>query len=43
MFKISHTEPSQHCNITHWMHMDETEWFGSALLGVLATNNLILN
>ena len=33
--KISHTEPSQHCNITHWTHMEEMEWLSSALLGVL--------
>jgi hypothetical protein len=32
---ISHTEPSQHCNITHWTNMEETEWFSSALLDIL--------
>jgi hypothetical protein len=40
MSKISHTEPSQHFNITHWTHMEEIKWFGSVLLGVLAANNL---
>ena len=38
--KISHTEPSQHCNITHWIHMEEMKWFSSAMLGVLAASNL---
>jgi hypothetical protein len=36
----SHVEPSQHCDITHWTHMEEMEWFDSALLGVLAATNL---
>ena len=40
MSKISHTEPSQHCNISHWIHMEEMKWFSSAMLGVLAANNL---
>jgi hypothetical protein len=40
MSKISHTEPSQHSNITHWTHMEEMIWFRSAMLGVLALNNL---
>ena len=40
MSKISHTEPSQHCNITHWTHMEKMKWFSSALLGVLAANKL---
>ena len=40
MSKISHTEFSQQCNITHWTHMEEMKWFSSALLGVLAARNL---
>ena len=40
MSKISQTEPSQHCNITHWTHMEEMKWFSSAMLGVLTSNNL---
>jgi hypothetical protein len=40
MTQISHTEPSQHFNITHWTHVEEMKWFSSALLGVLAANNL---
>ena len=40
MSKISHTEPSQHCNIIHWTHMEDMKWFSSALLGVLAANSL---
>ena len=40
MTKISHTEPSQHCNITHWTHMEEMKWFSSAMLDVLAANVL---
>jgi hypothetical protein len=35
MSKISHTEPSQHCNITHWTHMEEMEWFGSAAKSII--------
>jgi hypothetical protein len=38
MSNISQTEPSQH--FTHWTHMDEMKWFSSAMLGVLAANNL---
>jgi hypothetical protein len=41
MSKISHiTDPSCHCNITHWTHMEEMEWFSSAMFVVLAANNL---
>ena len=40
MSKISHTEPSQHGNITHWTHMEEMKWFSSAMLDVLVANNL---
>ena len=40
MPKISHTEPPQHCDITHWTHVEEMKWFSSAMLGVLAANNL---
>ena len=40
MSKISHTEPSQHCIIFHWIHMEKMKWFSSSLLGVLAANNL---
>jgi hypothetical protein len=40
MSNISQTEPSKHCNITHWTHMEEMKWFSSAMLGVLAANNL---
>jgi nitrous oxide reductase accessory protein NosL len=41
MSKISHTEPSQHCNITHWTHIEKRKWFNSsAMLYVLSTNNL---
>ena len=40
MSKICQTAPSQHCNITHWTHMDEMKWFSSAMLPVLAANNL---
>jgi hypothetical protein len=41
MTQISHTEPSQHFNITHWTHVEEMKWFSSALLGALtAKNNL---
>jgi hypothetical protein len=42
MSNISQTEPSQHCNITHWTHMEEMKWFSSAMLGVLAANNLLV-
>jgi hypothetical protein len=42
MPNISQTEPSQHCNITHWTHMEEMKWFSSAMLGVLAANNLMV-
>jgi hypothetical protein len=38
--KISHTEPSHHCTITHWTHMEEMKWFSSSVLGVLTANNL---
>jgi hypothetical protein len=38
--KISHTEPSQHCIILHWTHMEEMKWFSSAMLGVVAANYL---
>jgi hypothetical protein len=34
---ISHTEPSQHCNITHWIQM---KGFSKEMLSVLAPNNL---
>jgi hypothetical protein len=40
MTKISHREPYHHCNITHWTHMEEMKLFSSAMLGVLAANNL---
>jgi hypothetical protein len=40
MSKISHTEPSQQSKIFHWTHMEEMKWFSSAMLGVLAANNL---
>ena len=40
MPKISHTEPPQHCNITHWTHVEEMKGFSSVMLGVLAANNL---
>ena len=40
--KISHTEPSQHCNITHWTHMEEMEWLSSALLGVLGASRPVV-
>jgi hypothetical protein len=40
MSKISQTEPPQHCNTTYWIHMEEMKWFSSAMLGVLAANNL---
>jgi hypothetical protein len=40
MPQISPTEPSHHCNITHWTHVKEMKWFSSAMLGVLAANNL---
>jgi hypothetical protein len=40
MTKISQTEPSQHCNTTYWIHMEEMKCFSSAMLGVLAANNL---
>ena len=40
MSKMSHAVPSQHCNITHWTHMEEMKWFSSGFLGVLAANNL---
>ena len=40
MSKMSQTEPSQHYNITHWTHMEKMKWFSSAMLGVLAANNL---
>jgi hypothetical protein len=41
MSKISHTEPSQHCHITYWTHLEEMKWFSSAmLLGELAANDL---
>ena len=33
-------KPSQHCNITHWTHMEEMKWFSSAMLDVLAANVL---
>jgi hypothetical protein len=36
--KISHSGSSPHCNITHWIHMEEMKWFSSAMLGVLAVN-----
>jgi hypothetical protein len=36
--KISHTEPSHHCDITHWAYMEE--WFSTAMVGVVAANNL---
>jgi hypothetical protein len=39
MSKISHTEPSQHCNITHWTHVQEMKWFSSAMLDVRAAAN----
>ena len=38
--KISLTEPSQHCNITHWTQMEEMKWFSSVILGLLGANNL---
>ncbi len=37
---ISQTEPSQHCNITHWTHIEEMKWFSSAMNSMLAANNL---
>jgi hypothetical protein len=40
MFKISHTEPSYHGNITHWTHMEEMKRSSSGFLAVMATNNL---
>jgi hypothetical protein len=40
MTKISHTEPSQHFNSTHWSHMKQMKWFSRAMLGVLAVNKL---
>ena len=41
MSKISHTQPSQHANITHWTHMKEMKWSSSGFLaGVIAANNL---
>jgi hypothetical protein len=42
MTKISHTEPSQHYNSTHWSHMEQMKWFSSAMLGVLAVNTSML-
>jgi hypothetical protein len=38
MSKISHKEPFQHYNITHWTHMEEMKWFSSGFLGVLTAN-----
>ena len=40
MSKISHTEPSQHCNITHWTHIEEMKWFSLVILDVLTAINL---
>jgi hypothetical protein len=40
MFKISHTEPSYHGNITHWTHMEEMKRSSSGFLAVLVANNL---
>ena len=40
MLKISHTEPSQHSNITHWTHMEEMKWSSSGFLGGFAANHL---
>ena len=40
MSKISHTQPSQHGNITQWTHMEEMKWSSSGMLGGLAANDL---
>jgi hypothetical protein len=40
MPKIIHTKPSQHCNITHWTHMEEMKWFSLVILDVLTAINL---
>jgi hypothetical protein len=37
--QISHTEPSQHCNITHWTHI-EVKCFDTTMLRELAASNL---
>jgi hypothetical protein len=42
MSKISHTEPSHHCNITHRTHMEEMKCFSSAMLGVLAMQTTLV-
>jgi hypothetical protein len=40
MFEISPEEPAEHCNITHCTNIDEVKLFSSAMLGVLALNNI---
>ena len=40
MPKVSHTQPSQHSNITHWTHMEEMEWPSSGVLVTLGANSL---
>jgi hypothetical protein len=40
MSKISHSEPSKHCNITHWTHMEEMKWFDSAKTKVVCSQHI---